>query len=214
MRISDSQGQAWVVEYDTSVVQNTAYPGKGQTQHFTDMERYPVGAPEQKEPQYHVEYSSLGGEGQIEVFMEEYENTPFFDPPPGGAPTATGATVVYRNDPTRRFRYNLESGDSYEQSYRVDKSYPLFPIPIPDSSMVMSTIEYVGRESVTVSAGSFETCRFDEQRLEEHFEEGPSMVNAKTWIAVSNGIVVRRERDGEFHELLSATINGVPLAGR
>lgn len=71
---------------------------------------------------------------------------------------------------------------------------------------------YTGLEQITVPAGTFNACRLEET------EESPSLAQPRRWInwlGVGNGLPLRSEFTGPEQdysaELLSATINGVPL---
>jgi hypothetical protein len=67
------------------------------------------------------------------------------------------------------------------------------------------TVRWVSRESVTVPAGSFATCRF-----ESTYAASPGLV-ATTWVIDGKGIVIRSESAGSVQQATSVRLNGQSL---
>ncbi|ULQ47032.1 hypothetical protein JN531_001815 [Flagellatimonas centrodinii] len=112
-------------------------------------------------------------------------------------------TVTVSNDPPRFEIYDLDAGQSYMQTYSVTTESSAIPFPIPATS-ISSTTTYVGREQVSVPAGTFEACKFTDT-------DGTS--NTTRWMAVGSGIFLKSISDGDVNELVSYSINGVPVTG-
>jgi hypothetical protein len=120
-------------------------------------------------------------------------------------------------DPPIVFRYDLEPGAEYTQSYVVtrDDKFPACQVQCyenPPPYTAVRTTRYVGREAIDVPLGRLETCRFETE------SDDPRDRRPKTlWIGVGNGLVVRRTNhsaSGEYDEveaLVSAAINGEPV---
>lgn len=111
-------------------------------------------------------------------------------------------------DPPIVFRYDLEPGETYTQSFVVttDDVYETSPPEMPPQHPYDATltVRYVGREVIEVSAGLFETCRFE-------FQGEAGGRDATLWIGVGNGLTIRESAGDEFEELLSGSVDGVPL---
>jgi hypothetical protein len=112
------------------------------------------------------------------------------------------------NDPYDLDRFDLEPGETYEWAYSQED----------DGLETTIQTTYVGRESVTVPAGTFETCRFD-RIVTERFDLGGSVLEVEIreteWFGVGNGLLIKgetEEPDAEIIELLSASINSVPVS--
>jgi hypothetical protein len=108
-------------------------------------------------------------------------------------------------------RFDLDRGQSYSQvnslTFRLSNGMTL-------GGADRRTSTYVGRETVTVPAGTFSTCRFDYTDTEQ--DENGQTDSGTVWYHVGTGILIRSyaERDGEdpeTDELLSATIDGMPI---
>jgi len=118
----------------------------------------------------------------------------FFDFPVPG----TGKTVF--TPPKRDKRYSLAVGESASQTFTVTttSNLPNFPT---SSTELTGTARYLGRQRVTVPAGTFDTCKFDE-------DNGGYFV----WWGVGNGLMIKNELPTplgkQTYELISGTING------
>ena len=71
---------------------------------------------------------------------------------------------------------------------------------------------YVGQESVTVPAGTFNACKFTEDATAT-FDGQTSTSTATTWMAVGSGQFLKSVSEGDTNELVSASINGEPVTG-
>ena len=124
-------------------------------------------------------------------------------------------TIV--NDPYALERFDLSAGQSYSHSYTSTVTYT-DTASMTELMMIKSEIQtettYVGRETITVEAGTFDTCRFDEtMTIQVVGFPVPNTVNGTTWIGVGNGLQIMSMDDEEDIELLSASINGTPVTG-
>lgn len=139
-------------------------------------------------------------------------------------PVDTETTVVF--DPFSSDRQDLAPGDSYVDEYTVQTTTETPGLPgAPDlpgfgnqlSSIAISrTVTYEGRETITVPAGSFETCRLHVTEVAEAGGLGEGVESeTRTWLGLDFGLVVRQiEDEGDQQTetlLLSATINGQPV---
>lgn len=106
---------------------------------------------------------------------------------------------------------SLKAGETFSATRtgrRVTKTTGA-PVPIPDSTVNFSdrpSITFVGIESVTVPAGTFQACKFTDNT-------DPSQVVTE-WIGVGNGIALKSSQrppsssSDVTTELISASING------
>jgi hypothetical protein len=132
-----------------------------------------------------------------------------------GVTTESSAGVVatrVTNTPALAFRYDLKAGESSSQTVvqEVDGD-------TGNASTVSLTSTYVGREEVTVPAGTFrQACRFSHRMA----DTGHSNVFHVThWVARGSGVMLKSEMTIVFEgqtlsgsqELLSATQNGVAV---
>ncbi len=100
--------------------------------------------------------------------------------PEDGSVTGTG-----RFEPTEDFRYDLNPGESFRQIYTYYIQSP-DDGPTDISVNVDTTVTYFGRETITVPAGTFETCKFYIQDTGSQF----SSVEV-TWKNVGDGVEVQ-----------------------
>ena len=117
-------------------------------------------------------------------------------------------TTTVSFDPAREQRFDLNPGESYTQTFTqtVETELPSFGgASIPGQDPVVSertvTTTYQGRETITVPAGTFETCKFTDS-------DGGTQ-----WLSVGDGLPVKTEADGDESVLISATINGQAATG-
>ncbi|WP_211242940.1 hypothetical protein [Sinimarinibacterium sp. CAU 1509] len=122
--------------------------------------------------------------------------------------SGTAFTMTVWNEPPRETRYALDPGQSYSQTYTIKSETPLSPFPIPDQS-VTTTTTYVGRETVTVPAGTFATCRFSETDATVS-----GSTTTTNWIAVDSGLLIKAVSEGDESVLISAKINGVAVTAK
>ncbi len=109
-------------------------------------------------------------------------------------------TTVY-NPPRRDDRFTLDVNESTTISSTATIT-TTSPPPLPSSMQTVSTTEtvtYLGRESITVPAGTFDTCKFDQDGSETY------------WFNVGNGVLIRGVASDGAMELISGTRNGQPI---
>lgn len=121
----------------------------------------------------------------------------------GDTRTENGVDITCTYDPPVQIPFGLSPGQSFPNSFTESCSDGF-------SSQPSEVWTYVGRERITVPAGTFDTCRF-------HFEAGPNDTE-DIWLTVGNGgidVKVVENRDGmqDTSELVSASINGQPVTG-
>ena len=122
-----------------------------------------------------------------------------------------GVTVTAIHDPFDFYRFDLLPGESYVHRWKRTGGFMLEEFE--------RTTTYVGRETVSVPAGTFETCRFD-SIVEYVFQIPPGALNrvvltSKDWIGVANGLGIKAEDlTGTVTVLDRAAINGVIVSGR
>jgi hypothetical protein len=117
------------------------------------------------------------------------------------------------------FRFALEPGALYEQTFQSEQFFGDQRISQPAALRTA----YIGRERVTVPAGSFDTCKFE--IASGQVQEPPAI-----WVDTRSGIIVRQRgataegftagqtaginflflTDGQL-DLIRASINGVPV---
>jgi hypothetical protein len=97
---------------------------------------------------------------------------------------------------------DLSEGESINHSFTIDSE--------GTTNLQNTTVTYVGKEIVTVPAGTFTTCHFD---IKWGFYLGDNLLENTTshWLVEGSGIQVKLGSDDIISQLLSATINGVDL---
>lgn len=207
-----------MLAYDLLVVQTTTFNGSPATETSGTIVRasWQGGQPGLGDERQYSLYTGTPVDGSVSILGEHFRDGGPLADPPTSAPTDGGDGITYRYEPARALRYNLQSGTSYEQDYIVHRRYDTSAATAPaDETAVHSAIQFLGKEPVTVPAGTFEACRFDETRSEDWtFGDGTVAVHTKSWIGVGNGLLIRYERDGEIYELINASIDGDPVTGR
>ncbi|MCK5770684.1 MAG: hypothetical protein KAH28_09995 [Algiphilus sp.] len=113
-----------------------------------------------------------------------------------------GMNDGFVSDPGELLRFDLAPGESYSYT----STYTELGAEVGDDGT--ATVTYVGRETITVPAGTFETCRFDLTT--------PDGYRETEWFGVGNGIEIAGENEGPGEpvtrtELLFAEINGEPI---
>lgn len=129
-----------------------------------------------------------------------YSKTDVFSP--------EAATIEVRFEPPQLERFDLEPGESYSQTYVADERTNARGQTFTQSIEVTDTTTYIGRRTVTVPAGTFETCLFEsESRITGPFPAGGV---SQFWFSVGTGLLVKEigENGRDSTELLSAKING------
>lgn len=117
-------------------------------------------------------------DGQDIVTKAEYQS--FVSPGPG-----LEMPTVY-DPPLRDRRYSLAQG----QSFSLVRSGS-------QTTTYSTTITYLGEESVTVPAGTFTACKF-----EERYADGSAI---DTWVLQAKGILAKRVAGGTTQELVDFT---------
>ena len=113
--------------------------------------------------------------------------------------------------PSRDKRYSLAAGASATQTYTITSTATFTGLPPINSSQSQTeTVRYLGRDSVTVPAGTFDTCKF-----EQTIGTGASAVTSTQWTAAGSaaGVTVKSVSPGDAGstttlELKAGTING------
>ncbi|HSW09085.1 hypothetical protein [Aquabacterium sp.] len=132
----------------------------------------------------------------------------------GGISTTTTLKTVW-SPPWVSREYGLAVGQSLSvtqsgsttstMTYSIP-GYP--PVVNTSSSTLTETVKYVGRESVTVPAGTFEACKFERTNA----EDGSLSTN---WLSVGNGLplktVIGSGTEMMTMQATSITVNGQPL---
>jgi hypothetical protein len=132
--------------------------------------------------------------------------------------------IVETYSPHYKLRYDLNPGDSYTQTYELEDDQTRSGLGIGGTFVyeATTTIRYVGRENVTVPAGTFAACKFE--RLETYESDtGSRPTDDRTiWLGVSNGLVIREHHEiptsggqtaNYVTELVEAAIDGEPVSG-
>ncbi len=114
-----------------------------------------------------------------------------------------GTNDSYTSDPGDLLRFDLSPGGSYTET-------TTFTSPEDGASTGPYTVTYIGRETITVPAGTFETCHFELTAA-----EGQSTYRLNEWYGVGNGLEIQETSSSggpmKREELLDASINGVSV---
>lgn len=120
-------------------------------------------------------------------------------------------------DPFWQTDFGLSPGDSATTDYTVRTAISGLPVPLPPTEATISrTRTYIGRETITVPAGSFSTCLVEETVFSTVGGTTSEEANVY-WFGVGSGVVIREigaAADGSEStttELVSGSINGAPL---
>lgn len=141
-------------------------------------------------------------------------------------PGQPASTTEQSYNPPLVERYDLSPGQGFEQSYELLSQTTVSGTAFDSIQSVQLSTTYIGRESVTVPAGTFSTCRYEQTQtvtpppivIGDQVFTPPSQVSDITiWYAVGSGFPVRRvdvsDIGTETSELVSFSINGVPVTG-
>jgi len=130
-----------------------------------------------------------------------------------GAMTPTGRTVF---DPPRLYRFDLSSGEAYEQDF-VETVEDLQGAVVQTAD-IHERHSYLGRETVAVPAGDFaNACKF---RYESRYVYSTGVQLEQyclSWSAAGSGVSLKQECGPDAdsvttaYELLGASIDGVPV---
>jgi hypothetical protein len=125
--------------------------------------------------------------------------------------TTTNRTVW--NPPYADPQYTLALGQSATSTLSGMLTTTISGIPgvpgVPTTTSISSasTTRYVGRESVTVPAGVYETCNFEVTAA----GSGGTTTTTNYWVIVGKGIAVRSGAAGQISSATAISINGQPL---
>ena len=150
--------------------------------------------------------------GDAEV--TEYGDTHVTATTVGGISSTTNSKTVW-SPPSIDKQYGLAIGGSYTltQTGTTSSSTVITGLPARNSTTPTTTTEttkYVGRESVTVPAGSYSTCRFESTTA-------GSPGTSTTWVIVGKGVGVKSvDTNGagvvtQTLQATSLTLNGAKL---
>lgn len=229
LRVTDATAQATEITLDSMVSGAAVFPPTGQTGTETIIEstvETDQGSVTQQGRSY-VD-ADLGAD-----VVRDLGNITEASVDTGMGVVDSTTTVVF--EPFSLDRLNLAPGESYVNEFttRVTTEFEGLPdfgdaedLPgfdagdLPGSAgdttiETTRTVTYEGRETVTVPAGTFETCRLTFEEVSR--VEGLSEVEATSsvWLGVGFGLLVREidDEDGDATEtvLLSGSINGQPI---
>jgi hypothetical protein len=152
-------------------------------------------------------YSNHTAEGELTSYGSIVQTSRTY----AGSTTNETATTVISPPLTDR-RYRLAVGESAAQSYSYAKTTSGSSgtgTPTSSSGTVRSIIKYVGREVITVPAGTYETCKFE--------TISPRYSITTEWLIAGPGIsvlrVVRTLGQSSLYQTkaTAVTLNGQPL---
>lgn len=124
----------------------------------------------------------------------------------GGAVPGTNQTF---SPPLQDLRFSLNAGES--KTAQTQSTVETDGLPTTTINYEV-TYNYVGQESVTVPAGTFNTCHI-RTVTPSAFPGGPSSVRDE-WFAVGSGMIVQSQEPGSgTDKLIEASINGQVIAG-
>ncbi len=103
--------------------------------------------------------------------------------------------------------FDLEEGESHTFNWTNENTTIVLGFELTTSQAITRTTTYIGRESVTVPAGTFDTCRMEETGT----LDGVGSEATTNWWAVGSGVLVKSTSDGTVTELLSGVVNGTAL---
>lgn len=110
-------------------------------------------------------------------------------------------TTTVTNNPGRLTRFDLAVNESYSQTIAISTDIAS-SFSMPPSSPVNADLvtTFLGIESITVPAGTYDACRFESK------ENGEKTTR---WFAVDKGTELRVESGGDVTVYVSGTLNGV-----
>lgn len=125
--------------------------------------------------------------------------------------TPAATTLTTKIEPAQVVKWNLDPGESHSQTFTITTSATVttagmsFPVPDTTTNTTQKRL-YVGRDSITVPAGTFETCHFQEDST-----VSGNTSSTDVWFSVGSGVQIKAVADGDVTELLSASIDGSPI---
>ncbi len=126
----------------------------------------------------------------------------------GGINTRTDVTTVY-TPPFTNLTFTLAVGQSVTQTATQTTTTTstiggVAGAPMTNVDTTTTVTQFIGQESVTVPAGTFNTCRL---LITKPGETG----GVTLWLLVNSGLTVKSEAAGVTTSAISITINGVPV---
>lgn len=130
-----------------------------------------------------------------------------------GATTPTGTTIF---DPPRLYRFDLSPGEAYEQDFV--ETFEDLQGAVVQTSNIHDRHSYLGRETVTVPAGTFaNACKFSYESRYVYSTGAQVEQYCLSWSAAGSGLSLKQECGPDAdtvttsYELLGASIDGVPV---
>lgn len=177
---------------DTELLKNTTYNGNNAVEAKSDVVADASQDFADSESTTYTYTKLADGNKTLRTFGTITEtNVPGF-----GKTTVT--TVI---EPYMEKRFDLTVNQSYTQTYTVNVESDIPGAP-STSTEVTDKTTYLGRETVTVPAGTFHACKM---RTTSSGDE------TTTWFAPGNGIMVKQTSGDQEDVLESASINGNPI---
>jgi len=125
--------------------------------------------------------------------------------------TPAVSTLTTKIEPPQIVKWNLDPGESYTQTFTITTGGTVsaggMSLPIPETTANNKLKRtYIGRDTVTVPAGTFEACHFQEDST-----VNGTTATTETWFSVGSGVQLKAISDGDVTVLISASINGTPI---
>jgi hypothetical protein len=119
------------------------------------------------------------------------------------SPVAGSVQIVF-TPPKRDKRFTLAQGETASQTYSIFTTTTLTGVPnaITSSRSQTDTVRYLGRETVTVAGGTFDTCKFDENT-------GTTSA-ATVWMGAGSaaGVMIKTQTGDTAIEFKTGSVNG------
>ena len=119
----------------------------------------------------------------------------------------TGSITTIHN-PGILSRFDLNKGQAFSQSYNTEITTKFPGFNNTESTQTDLGTTYLGQVSVTVPAGTFKACKFNEQSTTTVAHLPPISNTTTLWFAVGTGVLIKSVGDEDSSQLLSGTING------
>ena len=114
--------------------------------------------------------------------------------------------------PAMEDRFALSKGQSSTQSYQTRTEGSVMGFPYSTTTDQTKTKKFAGMETVTVPAGTFKSCRFEE--TVQATTLGKTTTDISThWVAFGSGLEIKTVAGTSTTELLAANINGSAVTG-
>jgi len=119
------------------------------------------------------------------------------------SPVAGSVKIVF-TPPKRDKRFTLAQGETASQTYTIFTTTTLTGVPnaITSSHSQTDTVRYLGRETITVAGGTFNTCKFD---------ENVGTTSASTvWMGADSaaGVMIKIQTPDAAIEFKTGSVNG------